>query len=106
MDTGSELSFVGWEVLEAVGYDPGAEKQRREFLSITGTAFVPVLTVHRPSCLGQTVRGFPVLSFTPAFGPLVDGILGIDFLHRFRFKIDTYRGVMMSHGGRGSREST
>ncbi len=106
VDTGSEFSFVGWEVLEGVGYDPGAQKQRCEFLSITGTAFVPVVSVQQLSCLGQTVKHFPLLSFTPAFGPLVDGILGMDFLHRFPFKIDTYRGVIEAHGGRGSREST
>jgi hypothetical protein len=39
---------------------------------------------------------FPILSYTLPFGRYVNGILGMDFLRRFPFKIDTRRGVIES----------
>ena len=97
VDTGSQFTIVPWEVIEAIGYDPGAQQQRQRYVSTTSTTSAPVVLLERFACLGRTLTQFPILSYTLPFAPLVDGILGMDFLHRFQFKIDTRRGMIESY---------
>ena len=105
VDTGSQFTFIAREILETVGYDPAAQRERQDYVTTAGIGSVPVVRLHRFSCLGQALNHFPVLAYTLPFARYMNGVLGMDFLHRFPFKIDTLRGVIESHGGRGSRDS-
>jgi len=98
VDTGSQFTVVPPAILMAAGYDPGAQADRQPLVSVTGVESVPVVVVDRFSCLGEVHREFAVLSHALPFDAYVDGILGMDFLRRFHFKIDTRNGTIESPG--------
>jgi predicted aspartyl protease len=100
VDTGSQFTVIPPEVLLAAGYDPATHAGRQNLVSVTGVESVPQVVLDRFSCFGETIRRFLVLSHALPFAAYVDGLLGMDFLRRFAFRIATQQGTVDSLGTR------
>jgi predicted aspartyl protease len=99
LDTGSTHSAVTERLANAFGARPVA---RTTMQANGGTIECPVvslppLAVGDAAVEGLTVTALPPSS-TSALGHGVDGILGNDFLSRFRFTIDYRRSWIVWHG--------
>lgn len=86
VDTGATYTIVPVEVLNNLGYDirnpPGYCNNM-----VTGQGRIkqlPIVLVSSLYCLGQRISDFPVLAYTLPDNPYWDGLLGMDFLTRFR----------------------
>lgn len=82
VDTGSSYTLLPVEVLEAVGCDTHYPVSRVRIITANGILLAPRVRAPQFSCLGQKLENFPVVAHTLPAGAMVDGLLGMDFLHR------------------------
>ena len=61
VDTGAAMTMLSWEILEGLGYNPAGTRERVRLVTVSGVEFVPRITVESFYCLGEEVRGFPVI---------------------------------------------
>ena len=88
LDTGAVLTIMPVEIARAIGYDPARAAKRAELITASGMELVPILTVRKVTCLGQTVPHVEVACHNlPAESP-VQGLLGLNFLRHFSLGLD------------------
>jgi predicted aspartyl protease len=77
------------EALEAVGCDLRHPLREVDILTANGTITLPMVRVPWFHCLGEKVEQWPVLAHTLPLGTraFANGLLGMDFLSRFRATI-------------------
>ncbi len=92
LDTGSTFTILPWEILESAGYDPGGIKQRQRIVTGSGYEFAPVVSVKEFHCLGKSIENYVVLAHDLPAGAFVDGLLGMNFLRKFCYKINPKEG--------------
>ncbi len=94
VDTGAAFTILPWEVLESAGYDPGGTKKRQKIITGSGYEFAPEIKVREFHCLGKSIEDYAVLAHNLPPGAFVDGLLGMNFLRRFDFKINPKDGIV------------
>lgn len=88
VDTGSTYTIIPVEALEAVGVSPAESKRHTRIITGSGILIVPLVDVAEFYCVGQRISEFPVVGHTlPPSGP-IDGLLGMDFLAKFKANIN------------------
>ncbi|WP_019499377.1 TIGR02281 family clan AA aspartic protease [Pseudanabaena sp. PCC 6802] len=80
VDTGSSYTVMPPKVLMEIGCDVSAPNRRVAIMAAGGMMQPPVVNVPFFNCLGQQVENFSVLALNLPFNPLVNGLLGMDFL--------------------------
>lgn len=90
VDTGSTYTVVPTEALEATGCSPAESKEHVRIITGGGTIVAPLVKITRLECLGLRVTGFKILAHTLPPESTVDGLSGMDFLRRFKARIDTH----------------
>lgn len=89
VDTGSTYTIVPTEILEATGCSPIQSKEHIRIITGSGTIISPRVGVLSFYCLGKRLRQFKVVAHTLPPDSAVDGLLGMDFLTKFKARIDT-----------------
>ena len=84
VDTGASYTIVPTEVVEALGCDILHPMRVIRIVAANGIIEAPMVALPWFHCLGQRLENFPVVAYTLPSGTFVDGLLGMDFLSRFR----------------------
>ena len=81
-------------MLVALGDDPALVPERIQVTTGSGVEFVPRITWHKITALGQERTSFPVLGHTlpPSAGS--DGLLGLDFVRGQTLTVDFRTGTL------------
>jgi aspartyl protease family protein len=80
VDTGSSYTVLPPNVLMDIGCDLSALNRRVAVMAAGGMVQPPVVNVPSFNCLGEKVENFSALALNLPFNPLVNGLLGMDFL--------------------------
>ena len=95
LDTGASLTIVAVDIMARLGYDPANPKlDRQRIITGSGIEYAPCTTVRSATAIGQKVGNLEVLchDLPPESG--VDGLLGINFLKRFKLTIRFRKGII------------
>jgi aspartyl protease family protein len=85
IDTGSSFTIISQTIVEELGYDFKKIARRQQIITGKGlTTPIPVIKVSWFNCAGKIVNNFDVLAYDIPRNLKVDGILGMDFLVKFR----------------------
>jgi predicted aspartyl protease len=95
VDTGSSYTVVPVPVLRDIGYSTDDRGQTVSIMAAGGILRSPVIAVLEFNCLGQVAIDFPVVVMNVPFNPLFNGILGMDFMTRYRSVIDLEKATII-----------
>lgn len=84
IDTGASFTTLPTRVLQLVGCELEQPLRTQNITVASGIISAPVVAVPWFNCLGQRIENFPVVAYTIPTNAFVDGLLGIDFLRRYR----------------------
>jgi clan AA aspartic protease (TIGR02281 family) len=93
IDTGAATTIVDAKVLAAHGYDLRSKPQQL-FLTANGVVEAPVLSFNTLSLSTATTSAITVGALPLAMSHGVDGLLGMNFLRHYDFRIDQDRAVL------------
>jgi aspartyl protease family protein len=96
LDTGSAYTLISQEILESIGASPALPKRTQRIITGSGYEIVPVVSVNQFHCLGNLIENFEIFAHTLPFGAYVDGLLGMDFLNKFKAEINVYSGEIVT----------
>ena len=88
IDTGASYTIISWETLLSLNADPAAATTRKPVTTANGLVWMPQVGIERFNALGQNIKSFEVLAHTIPLGSQVNGVLGMDFLRQFEFKLE------------------
>jgi predicted aspartyl protease len=94
VDTGC-YTVVPVPVLRDIGYSTDALGKTVSIMAAGGILRSPVIAVLEFNCLGQVAIDFPVVAMNVPFNPVFNGILGMDFMTRYRSVIDLEKAEIM-----------
>lgn len=80
VDTGSSYTVLPPNLLMEIGCDMSASNRRVAIMAAGGMIKPAVVNVPLFNCLGQQIESFSALALNLPFNPLVNGLLGMDFL--------------------------
>lgn len=95
LDTGASSTIVATDVMAQLGYDPANPSlARQRIITGSGIEYTPRATVRSATAIGQKVANLEVLchDLPPESG--VDGLLGLNFLKRFKLTIRFRKGTI------------
>lgn len=84
VDTGASFTILPIQVLEDLGYDIRNPLRRQEIFTGQGRIYAPVVSISWFNCVGQLIENFEIIAHDIPSPLRLDGILGMDFLCRFR----------------------
>lgn len=88
VDIGASFTVIRPGTLKAIGCDISVTAPQVTLVSGQGIISAPLIEVPWFNCLGQLVKPFSAVAYTLPAGAKVDGLLGMDFLTRFRALIN------------------
>ncbi len=88
LDTGARSTVITHDLAIGIGFKPEEFGATTRFLGATGPAWASVLTLDSVSVLGLAVTSLRVLCYPLPDALGIEGVLGLDFLNRFRVVID------------------
>ena len=88
LDTGARRTLVTPGLAAGLGFEPGKFEETTRIVGAITTASAGLLTLDSVSVLGLEVAGLRVLCHPLPAALGVQGVLGLDFLNRFRVVID------------------
>jgi clan AA aspartic protease (TIGR02281 family) len=94
LDSGAAMTAVSWACLESIGYDPAASRTRRRLLTANGLIEVPVVRVERVSVGELESPDIEVGALDVPGLTGVQGMLGLNFLQKFRTVLDYRQGYL------------
>jgi predicted aspartyl protease len=96
LDTGASRTMISWPIASRLGYKPEFSPlvERTKIVTGSGIEYVPEITTTEICCLGKALRRLPVLVHDLPAEIRVDGLLGLDFLRRFRLTVDFKKGLI------------
>jgi predicted aspartyl protease len=84
VDTGASYTILPVKTLEDLGYDLRHPVRQQEIFTGQGRINVPVINVSWFNCTGQLIENFDVCAHNLPSNLWINGLLGMDFLSRFR----------------------
>ena len=97
LDTGSAFTIISQEILESIGCGPPIPRRTQRIITGSGYEIVPIIQVMKFHCLGSMLENFELLGHTLPMGTYVDGLLGMDFLTKFKIEIRIYSDEIITH---------
>ncbi|BAU10690.1 hypothetical protein LEP3755_11810 [Leptolyngbya sp. NIES-3755] len=88
VDTGASQTCLPITLLADIGCPVQQNSPKTSILTGNGLIQAPIVEIPWMSCLGQIVENYSVLALDLSATRYVNGILGMDFLIRFRAIID------------------
>ncbi len=92
LDTGCSRTIIPFEAAEAIGCDPGGSSRRTRIITGSGIEITPIVKLKSIRALGRTVSNLEVACHDLPEEGFVDGLLGLDFLRKFKITIDFKKG--------------
>lgn len=87
VDTGAAITAITPQVAENLGLEITQSTRQQEITSIHQTIRVPLITLKKFQVGGQEVNNLDVVIFPLSANLQVDGLLGVNFLRRFRYNL-------------------
>ncbi|WP_449419956.1 aspartyl protease family protein [Phormidium nigroviride] len=84
VDTGASFTILPVQALEDLGYDIRNPLRRQEIFTGQGRIYAPVVSISWFNCVGQLIEKFEIIAHDIPSPLRLDGLLGMDFLCRFR----------------------
>lgn len=94
VDTGSSYTIIPVEVLESCGCSSAESKKHLRVVTGSGFIVAPVVQLNWFSTFGIKIDNFNVIAHTLPFGGPIDGLLGMDFLRKFKARIDLENSIV------------
>jgi len=94
IDTGASQTIISWETLLSLGLDPTLSAIRKSVTTANGLVSMPQVEIEELNVLGQSVMSLQVLAHTIPLGSQVNGVLGMDFLRQFEFRLNFKQSVI------------
>ena len=94
LDTGAARSLVSRSFLSLLGYDLSIARTRQRIITASGMASAPELRVTRIIAIGRERLDFPLLCYDLPQVLRVDGLLGLDFMRKYRLTVDFQNGFL------------
>jgi predicted aspartyl protease len=95
LDTGASFTVVATDILVQLGYDPANPLlKRRRIVTGSGIEYAPRMTLRSVTAIGQKVTNLEVLCHDLPAQSGIDGLLGLNFLRRFRLTIRFRKGIV------------
>jgi hypothetical protein len=94
LDTGATGTVINVGMLVALGYDPALVPERIQVTTGSSVEFVPRITLHKMTALGQERTNFPVLGHTLPPSAGIDGLLRLDFVRGQTLTVDFRTGTL------------
>jgi clan AA aspartic protease (TIGR02281 family) len=94
IDTGASQSIISWETLLSLSIDPSSSATRKQVTTANGLVWMPQVEIEELHSLGQSVASLRVLAHTIPLGSQVNGVLGMNFLRQFEFRLDLKQAVI------------
>lgn len=88
LDTGARRTLITPELGRALGVEPESLERATRLVGLTGPTFAGALGLQTVSVLGIEVTDLQVVCHPLPVDFGIEGILGLDFLNRFRVVID------------------
>ena len=88
IDTGATYTTLPLNVLDDIGYESNTIDRRIDIMTASGKERVPMISIAAFNCLGETLTDFSVIALNLPSHPLMNGLLGMDFLSKFGTTID------------------
>jgi predicted aspartyl protease len=95
VDTGSSFTVLPIQILQDIGYSTEAASRSVSIMAAGGVLRSPVIDVLEFNCLGQQATEFSVVAMNLPFNPVFNGILGMDFMKRYRSVIDVEKAEII-----------
>ena len=87
IDTGATFTALSDRLVNAIVETPTILRQE-SIMTASDRLMAPVIAVPWINCLGQQIDAFPVISLPIPNSAFIDGLIGIDFLRRYKAIID------------------
>lgn len=95
LDTGASLTILATDIMTRLGYDPADPVlDRQRIVTGSGVEYAPRTTVRSATAIGQKVANLDVLCHDLPAESGVDGLLGLNFLRRFKLTIRFAKGII------------
>lgn len=95
LDAGASFTIVATEILVQLGYDPAnPQLKRQRIVTGSGVEYAPRITVRSAAAIGQKVTNLEVLCHDLPAESGVDGLLGLNFLRRFKLTVRFRKGII------------
>lgn len=94
IDTGASQTIISWETLLSLNIDPSSSALRKQVTTANGLVWMPQVEIEEFNALGQSVGSLRVLAHTIPLGSQVNGVLGMDFLRQFEFRLNFKQSVI------------
>jgi len=94
LDTGCSRTIIPFETAEAIGCNPAGSSYRTRIIIGSGIEIVPVVKLESIKALGEEVKNLDVACYDLPEEGFVDGLLGLDFLKKFKFIVDFSKGII------------
>ncbi len=95
LDTGASFTVVATDILVQLGYDPANPLlERQRIVTGSGIEYAPRITVRSASAIGQKLIRLEVLCHDIPAESRVDGLLGLNFLRRFKLTLRPRQGLI------------
>jgi predicted aspartyl protease len=89
VDTGATYTVLPVGFLSTLGYDVSNSTRKIPIAAAGGILQVPLVEVKRFSCLGCSADNFAIVALNLPLNSAISGLIGMDFLVRYRAVIDT-----------------
>jgi clan AA aspartic protease (TIGR02281 family) len=93
VDTGAAMTVIDDKFVSRIGYNLSVQAIER-FTTANGVVEAPVLTVQELALGGSVVKVLTIGALTLDMPNGIHGLLGMNFLRHFDFRIDQNRGVL------------
>lgn len=94
LDTGASITTIPTQVATDLGYDLSNPKQEVDILASNGVFTAKIITVSKLTAIGETVENIDVLCHDLPEDSIVEGLLGLNFLHHFDINISFSTGTI------------
>jgi aspartyl protease family protein len=88
VDTGASFTLISRKIVIDLGYDLTKSERKQRLITGKGiTSPIPVIKVSWFNCAGKIVNDFDILAYDIPRDLKVDGVLGMNFLLKFKATI-------------------
>ena len=95
LDTGATSTILPADVLADLGYDPGQPAlKRNRIVTGSGIEYASCINVKALIVGGERIDGIDVLCHDLPSEAAVDGLLGLNFLKEFDFRVEYSTGTL------------
>lgn len=94
LDTGASFTVIATDILVHLGYDPASPLlTRQRIVTGSGIEYAPRMPLRSVTAIGQQVTNLEVLGHDLPAESGISGLLGLNFLKRFRLTVRFHKGL-------------